>query len=84
MESKSKDIYFNILKKLVDAAYNELLELDDITIYRFGCMMNVDVDLLDDEEYDKFVERCALTCKKLKMAMEKSEKSFNKGMILFE
>ena len=84
MESKIKDIYFNILKNLIDYAYNELVDLDDITIYRFGCMMSVDVDELDEEEYDKFIERCTITCKKLKMMMEKAESSFNKGMILFE
>lgn len=79
-----KNNYFNILKNIISYTYEDLLELDDITLYRFGSLMDVDIDSLNEEQYEQFIERCLLLCEELKKIMEKSEKLFNKGMILFE
>ena len=81
---KEENLYFNILKSLVSSAYNDLIELDDITIYRFGILMGVDIDDIDEDEYENFVEKCIITCQKLKKFLDTSENKFNKGMILFE
>jgi len=79
-----KSDYFSALKNIIDYTYEDLLELDDITLYRFASLMNVDIDSLEGEEYENFIEKCLFLCRNLQKILEKSEKLFNKGMILFE
>lgn len=84
MSKKEKELDFNIIKQLVEYTINDLYEQDDLTMYRMGCVMNVDIDSLSEDEYENFIEGMVGKLKALKNIIEKSEKSFNKGMILFE
>ena len=77
------DSKFDILKSLLQYILTQVEEEDEyyVQLMCYAKKLNIFVDELDDDEYNKIYEDSIADLKNILSILERSEKNFNKRMI---
>jgi len=77
------DLKFDILKSLLQYILTQVEEEDEhyVQLMCYAKKLNIFVDELDDDEYNRIYEDSIADLKNILLILERSEKNFNKRMI---